>query len=129
MFDAMDRYLGHRPKITPPVLINRGTEFEDDTSIHRSETDEQATPCSRGQEGEDDPHLSGVRHRSGKKKRRSMGADNGELVREVIGTLETRWEREEQRDDAKAATEREDNNRFYGILSSIANSLEKLTDK
>ena len=60
----MDRFLGHRAKITPPVLINRGTDFEldDDTTVSRSEvTDEQGmTPRTAGQEGEDDPHLTVV---------------------------------------------------------------------
>jgi len=125
----MDRFLGHRAKITPPVLINRGTDFEldDDTTVSRSEvTDEQGmTPRTAGQEGEDDPHLTGVRPRAPKKKRKS---DQGELLKEVVGTLETRWEKEDKRDDARTAREHEDNNRFYGLLSRVVDTLERLAD-
>ena len=129
----MDRFLGHRAKITPPVLINRGTDFEleDDTSASRSEvTDEQGmTPQTSGQEGEVDPHLTGLRHRAAKKKRKPFGPDNSELLKEVVGTLETRWEKEDKRDDARTATEHGDNNRFYGLLSRVADTLERLADK
>src|SRR5436309_16103614 len=102
----MDRFLGHRAKITPPVLINRGTDFEldDDTTVSRSEvTDEQGmTAQTAGQEGEDEPHLTGVRHRALKKKRKS---DQAELLKEVVGTLEIRWEKEDKRDDVSTTRE------------------------
>ena len=129
----MDRFLGHRAKISPPVLINRGTVFEldDDTSGSRSEvTDEQwMTPRTAEQEGEDDPHLTGVHHCAAKKKHKPFGPDNSELLKEVVGTLETRWEKEDKRDDARTAGEREDNSRFYGLLSRVVGTLEKLADK
>ena len=129
----MDRFLGHRAKITPPVLINRSTDFEldDDTSASRSElTDDQGmTPRSAGQEGEDDPHLTGVRHRAAKKKRKSFAPDQGELLKDVVATLETMWEKEDKRDDVGTASENEDNNRFYGLLSRVVDTLERLADK
>ena len=129
----MDRFLGHRAKITPPILINRGTDFEleDDTSASRSEvTDEQGmTPQTSGQEGEVDPHLTGLRHRAAKKKRKPFAPDQGELLKEVVGTLETRWEKEDKRDDVSTAGEREDNSRFYGLLWRVVGTLEKLADK
>ena len=129
LFDAMDRFLGHRAKISPPVLINRGTVFEldDDTSGSRSEVTDE--PRTAEQEGEDDPHLTGVRHCAAKKKRKPFGPDNSELLKEVVGTLETRWEMEDKRDDARTAGEREDNSRFYGLLSRVVGTLEKLADK
>ena len=133
LVDAMDRFLGHRAKISPPVLINRGTVFEldDDISGSRSEvTDEQwMTPRTAEQEGEDDPHLTGVHHCAAKKKHKPFGPDNSELLKEVVGTLETRWEKEDKRDDARTATEHGDNNRFYGLLSRVADTLERLADK
>ena len=43
-------------------------------------------------------------------------------MKEVIGALETRWTREDERDDARTAGEREDNNRFYSLFSSCGHS-------
>ena len=60
LFDAMDRFLGHRAKISPPVLINRGTVFELDDDISRSHSEVTDEPRTAEQEGEDDPHLTGV---------------------------------------------------------------------
>ena len=129
LFDAMDRFLGHRAKISPPVLINRGTVFELDDDISGSRSEVTDEPRTAEQEGEDDPHLTGVRHRAAKKKRKPFGPDNSELLKEVVGTLETRWEKEDKRDDARTAGEREDNSRFYGLLSRVVGTLEKLADK
>jgi hypothetical protein len=129
----MDHFLGHRAKITPPVLINRGTDFDldDDASASRSEVmdDQGMTPRTAGQEGEDDPYLTGVHHRAAKKKRKSFAPDQGEALKEVVGTLETRWEKEDKRDDARTASAHEDNNRFYGLLSRVVDTLERLADK
>jgi len=133
LFDAIDRFLGHRAKVAPPILINRDANFEldEDTSGSRSEVADESwmTPRTARQEGEDDPHLTGVRHRASKKKRKPFGPDGGEVVKEVIGALETRWTREDERDDARTAGEREDNNRFYGLFSRVVVTLEKLADK
>jgi len=129
LVDAMDRFLGHRAKISPPVLINRGTVFELDDDISGSRSEVTDEPRTAEQEGEDDPHLTGVRHRAAKKKRKPFGPDNSELLKEVVGTLETRWEKEDKRDDARTAGEREDNSRFYGLLSRVVGTLEKLADK
>ena len=128
LFDAMDRFLGHRAKISPPVLINRGTVFELDDDISGSRSEVTDEPRTAEQEGEDDPHLTGVRHRAAKKKCKPFGPDNSELLKEVVGTLETRWEKEDKRDDARTAREHEDNNRFYGLLSRVVDTLERLAD-
>ena len=125
----MDRFLGDRAKISPPVLINCGTAFELDDDISGSRSEVTDEPRTAEQEGEDDPHLTGVHHCAAKKKHKPFGPDNSELLKEVVGTLETRWEKEDKRDDARTATEHGDNNRFYGLLSRVADTLERLADK
>ena len=126
----MDQFLGHRPKVSPPILINRDFELLDDDTASRSEFGtEDPTPTPRpGMDEEEDPHLTGSRQRSAKKKRRN-GPDQEELLKEVVGTLEARWKKDEEREDARLAFEHEDSNRFYGILSRMATSLEKMIDK
>lgn len=130
MFDALDRFLGHRPKVLPPVLINRDFELLDDDSVSRSEfgSDDPSPTPRPGVDEEGDPHLTGSRHRAGKKKCGNR-PDHGRLLKEVVGTLEVRWKKEDEREDARAQLEREDNDRFFGILSNIAACLEKMMDK
>ena len=81
------------------------------------------------QEGGDDPHLTEACYYAVKKKHKSFGPDNSELLKEVFGTLEMRWEKEDERDNARIAGEREDNSQFYGLLSRVVSTLEKLADK
>ena len=111
-------------------MINRDYELQDDDSISQSEFDNEdpsSTPRP-GRDEEEDPYLTGSHHQAGKKKHRN-GPDQGETLKEMIETLEIRWKKEDEREDARTGFEREDSNRLYGVLSSIAASFEKMTDK
>ena len=61
-----------------------------------------------GQEEENYSHLTRIRHRAAKKK--ATWPKPGQLVGEVIGTLERRWERGDESDDPRTVKECENNN-------------------
>lgn len=85
----MELYLGHRAKIAPPVLINRNynpladDDLEDQSKTSANRVHERSRSTT-GVEGEDDPYLTGVRHRSAKKKRKSLGPDQAQLLQEFV---------------------------------------------
>ena len=136
IFDAMELYFGHRAKISPPVLLNRIDEFEqEEENTSKSElafTDEQGTtPTPRKQPGPnaDDPNLTESRSRTSKKTRRLPSADSAEVMKDFVGTLTTRWQKEDENDEKRRAEDREVNDRLLSLFSRVTNSLENWNDK
>src|SRR5271155_547408 len=97
----MDKYLGSRPNVSPACVVNLETVFggisDDEGTTPGSQIDMEdadsntATPSKLG-ESEEDPFLTGTRHKPGKKKRKVRDPNEG--TTKMLEALKEHWEEE-----------------------------------
>lgn len=90
----MDRQLGQKPDVRPVVIINPDNLFADDDDSDASTRDEQVNAAATKNEIEDDPFLTGTRHRHGTKGKKNapVRSDPTEGLKVVMESLKEKWD-------------------------------------